>query len=134
MTTIDPAVAGDGHSAQQCHAPDVESHPRRSGGPRTPEGKARSRRNALKHGLTGAGAVLPPALEAEVEAEREDLAGALRPTDAVESRLVEQAALASVRMRHLAAAEQARTAQRCRDARRDWELRRSEQVLDWAAK
>ncbi len=40
----------------------------RSTGPKTDEGKERSRANALKHGLTGGGIVLPEADAAEVEA------------------------------------------------------------------
>ncbi len=39
----------------------------RSFGPKTEEGKTRSRANALKHGLTGAGVVLPQEDAAEVE-------------------------------------------------------------------
>src|SRR5256885_551006 len=37
-----------------------------STGPKTDEGKARSRRNALKHGLTGEGVALPDEAAAEV--------------------------------------------------------------------
>jgi hypothetical protein len=39
----------------------------RLGGPKTEAGKARSRANSYKHGLTGAGVVLPEADAAEVE-------------------------------------------------------------------
>src|SRR5205823_3102764 len=41
----------------------------RSTGPKTASGKERSRRNALKHGLTGEGTVLPEDLQLEVAAE-----------------------------------------------------------------
>ena len=39
----------------------------RLGGPKTEAGKARSRANSYKHGLTGAGVVLPIEESAEVE-------------------------------------------------------------------
>ena len=38
-----------------------------STGPKTAEGKEQSRRNSLKHGLTGAGVVMPEADAAEVD-------------------------------------------------------------------
>src|SRR5262245_17599712 len=67
----------------------------RSTGPRTADGKACVRLNALNHGLTAGIVVLPGedagAFEARVEAWKDDL----RPGGAVEDYLVEQAAHAS---------------------------------------
>jgi hypothetical protein len=67
----------------------------KSSGPKTAEGKARVRLNAIKHGLTAATVVLPgedPAvLEARVEAWKDDI----RPAGALEDYLVERAAHAS---------------------------------------
>src|SRR3954447_6034123 len=69
----------------------------KSTGPRSPEGKARSRRNAMKHGLTGSGTCLIDIARHEVEAEIPAFTAVYEPRDAVERRYVEQAALASVR-------------------------------------
>src|SRR6476661_6055213 len=65
---------------------------RRSRGPVTPEGKARSRRNGCKDGLTGKGVVLPPDAAAEADRARD-----FRPRNAVERYLVRQMALGSWR-------------------------------------
>src|SRR3974377_2478732 len=68
---------------------------RRSKGPVSPEGKARSRRNGCKEGLTGAGIVLPPEAEAEVERREAGFARDIRPRNQVEPELVRQLALGS---------------------------------------
>ena len=70
----------------------------KSCGPRTTEGKEKSRRNALKHGLTGAGVVLPEADAAEVERRTAAFAEELLPFGEIEMALVRRAALSSVRM------------------------------------
>src|SRR4051794_41840024 len=51
---------------------------KRGGGPRTPEGKEQSKRNALKHGMR-AKVLLPDDLAAAVEARTEELAGGFGP-------------------------------------------------------
>ena len=70
----------------------------KSTGPKTPEGKARARANAIKHGLTGAGVALPgedaAAIEAEFLQAQEDFA----PTTALGRKLVRRAALLGVRL------------------------------------
>ena len=70
----------------------------KSTGPKTPEGKARARANAIKHGLTGAGVALPGEDQAAIEAEflqaQEDFA----PTTALGRKLVYRAALLGVRL------------------------------------
>ena len=69
-----------------------------SNGPVSDEGKAASRANSIKHGLSGAGAVLA-ADEADEVARREvDWTAVYRPTNAVEAYLVRQCALESVRV------------------------------------
>ena len=80
----------------------------RSTGPKTPEGKARSRRNALQHGLTGAGVVLPTEDLPAIEARFTDFAADLRPVGGVAVFLVQRAALLSVRLDRAALHETAR--------------------------
>ena len=75
---------------------------RLSHGPTSPEGKARSRRNGCKEGLTGAGIVLPPDAAAEVERREAEFARDFRPRNAVERELVRQMALGSWRSEVLA--------------------------------
>ncbi len=70
----------------------------RSCGPRTEEGKAISRANSLKHGLTGAGIVLPEADAAEVDRRSGTFAAELNATGDVGLALARRAALCSVRM------------------------------------
>ena len=69
-----------------------------STGPRTEEGKRASRRNAVKHGLAGAGVVLPQA-EAEAVANRNaEWNSSLRPWNVFEIFLAEQIVVASIQV------------------------------------
>ena len=74
-----------------------QQNAQRSTGPKTPEGKEQSRKNALKHGLTGAGVVLPEADAAEVERRAVAFAEELLAVGEVEKALARLAALNSVR-------------------------------------
>ena len=87
----------------------------RSTGPKTDEGKANSRRNALKHGLTGAGIVLPHEDEAVVAARFADFAEDLRPEGGVARFLTRRLALLSVRLDRAALHEAASLSERVRD-------------------
>lgn len=94
-----------------------------STGPRTPEGKARSRWNALKHGAL-AQAVIPPALEPfESRAAFEELLDILRaelaPATAMEEVLVERIATSYWRLARLLRAEAAAVADRQLRRRQD---------------
>ncbi len=70
----------------------------RSTGPKTVEGKEISRRNSLKHGMTGAGVVLSEADAAEVAYRTVCFADELGAVGEVGRVLVRRAALHSVRM------------------------------------
>ena len=81
----------------------------KSTGPRTPEGKAVSRYNALKHGIF-AKAVIPPALEPyESRADFDDLLDAFTaqfaPANRLEALLVQQIAVITWRLARLYRAE-----------------------------
>ncbi len=76
--------------------------PKRGGGPRTPTGKARSRKNSLKHGLCSK-EVLPDDLAAIVARRTEEFIAEFQPRSPYEAFLVREMALASARLDRCAA-------------------------------
>jgi hypothetical protein len=92
----------------------------RSTGPKTEEGKERSRQNSLKHGMTGAGVVLIEADAAEVERRTLKFADELMVLGEVGQAVVRRAALNSVRMERGADQQAASLTQRVRQAEADF--------------
>jgi len=95
----------------------------KSTGPKTPEGKERSRRNGLKHGLA-AKVVLPEADQAAIEKETQVLMEEILPEGQVETELVEQTAAAAVRIRMCQRIETETQLDVKRTAVTDWEHRK----------
>ena len=87
-----------------------------STGPRTPEGKARSRGNALMHGLTGAGIAIPGEDPKVVEARFEALADDLQVRGERERILAHRAAFLALRLERCARYEAAVISDRVRFA------------------
>jgi hypothetical protein len=82
----------------------------KSTGPKTQEGKDRSKANSYKHGLTGAGVVLPPEEAAEVDALADTLVAEMNPGCTLGRILLRQTALYAVRVDRAAASQSACTA------------------------
>jgi len=93
---------------------------RKSTGPKTAEGKARSRRNALTHGMAGTGVVLADEDRGQLAARSDRWAEELGAGGDLEHYLVDRAALASVRLDRCARAEAATLADRARTAAAAW--------------
>ena len=93
----------------------------KSCGPRTDEGKQRSRANALKHGLTGAGVVLPTEDAAEVERMFEGLEDQFRPSGDAGRVLARRLATCAVRMERAVLQESAALRDRVLDAQAEAE-------------
>ena len=77
----------------------------RSTGPRTPEGKARSSLNAVRHGLCAAGVISSEESPEAFEAIRQQLAAEWRPASVLELAMVDQIAELLWRRRRVAAVE-----------------------------
>jgi hypothetical protein len=97
-----------------------------STGPKTPEGKERSRRNGLKHGMTGKGIVVLEQDAAEVDIRHLALHKELAPQSIMGAILVGQMATLSVRMERGARQEFAAVAIRARHAGDVFDAERSE--------
>jgi hypothetical protein len=82
----------------------------RSTGPRTPEGKNRSKFNALKHGLTAQTLVLPGEDAAALQARLDAWTTDLRPGNVIEQFLIERAATVSWQLDRADRADTARLA------------------------
>lgn len=95
-----PAESGRDQEAGPAAAP--KRSRKGIGGPKTAEGKARSARNAIKHGLR-ATKLLPEDLEAAVAQRREEMTADLRPETPYQEWLIDQAALAAARLDRCAA-------------------------------
>ncbi len=85
-------------------------------GPITERGKRQSRRNSLKHDLTGEGIVLPEADQAEVDRRAEALGADMRPRSALGSILLRKVAVNSVRAERAGELENAMLDMMVRDA------------------
>ena len=90
-----------------------------STGPTSPEGRARVRSNAVKHGLSGAGLALPVEDAAEVERRFVALGDDLKPVGERERLLAHRAAFLSVRLDRCAAYEAAALSEAIRTAEAD---------------
>src|SRR5262249_28577692 len=89
---------------------------RKSSGPRTPEGKARSRFNAVKHGCRARSTILPGEDPDAFRRRQEAWAEALAPGDVVEQFVIERAAVASWKIERADRVEADRLAAAVRDA------------------
>jgi hypothetical protein len=81
-----------------------------STGPKTDGGKARSSKNALRHGLRSDLPVLPGERAEDWQAHRDGIVGSLAPAGGLETALAERVALSLWRLRRVASYETAVTA------------------------
>src|SRR5215471_1661179 len=108
LSALSPTPASGNGAAASAQSSKVDAS-RRSGatGPRTTQGKERSKRNALKHGIFSQAALLKDESRAEYDALLNDLRENLQPEGALEEALVEKLALGTWRLRRLIIAETA---------------------------
>src|SRR5262245_54336453 len=98
VMSIDTAVPIDStRTVSEARLRANRENAQKSTGPRTPEGKERSRANGLRHGLSGEGIVLPEPMRAEVERLIAIYTEKFQPRDDDERELVRRRALASAR-------------------------------------
>ena len=97
---------------------------RKSTGPKTEQGKARSRANALKHGMTGAGIVLPEEDRERWEFRAETWAEEMGASGEMDRFLAGRAAMASIRLDRCVRQETADLQDRHSHALRHWQAER----------
>jgi hypothetical protein len=119
LSAITPSL-GSGNGAAPGTTSSTADHARKSGptGPRTKQGKERSKRNALKHGIFSQAILSKDESPAELESLRKKLRKDLRPAGELEDILVEKLVVTLWRLRRLYIAETA-------------EIRRSVEFLAW---
>src|ERR1700737_189526 len=111
-----------------------QKNAQKSTGPKTPEGKEISKRNALKHGLAGMGSVLPLEDEALFKERLHAWTIEHRPNNETDTYLVATAVLATVRIDRCARNEFAAIDQKRREAIRNWQRRQDRRIAKHARK
>ena len=101
---------------------------KKSTGPRTEEGKTRSAKNALKHGLLARDTVLPGEDPADFDRQLSALEADIQPANSLEFELVRQIADAQWRMRRLTRLETGFLAAALDETRRYMEKRRPDEL------
>ena len=81
---------------------------KKSTGPKTPSGKAKSSKNALTHGIYASIPLLPGENDEQLSQLADDITAALHPTDAIELGLVERIIVGYIRQIRLREAEAAK--------------------------
>ena len=109
-------------SPRQIHA--NQSNARKSTGPATEEGKAASRRNALRHGLAGTGIVLPEDEAGEVAERLAGWRSALKPRDAYDEWIAGRLCALAVRLERCEHHERALLELGAARASGDWDTER----------
>ena len=99
-----------------------------SKGPVTAEGKQRSRGNALKHGMTGAGVVQTEEEAGEVATLAGELEGEMKPSGKLGRILVHRIAVMAVRLDKCSRYDEVASAKRVRDAEKDHDEARDAEV------
>ena len=99
-----------------------------STGPKTPEGKAKARANAVKHGLTGAGVALSTEDAAAIEARFLQLQEEFVPQTTLGAELVQQMAMLVVRKHRADRAEAAHLRGRTRRAGAEFDQARTQRA------
>ncbi|WP_435017695.1 hypothetical protein TA3x_005314 [Tundrisphaera sp. TA3] len=105
----------------------------RSTGPKTARGREISRGNALKHGMTGAGVVLPEEDAAEVDASTAQLVAEMKPSGLMGRMLLRRVAVFHHRLDRCGRHDAAMAAKRVRDAEKQRDAARRAEVNDLAA-
>jgi hypothetical protein len=100
----------------------------KSCGPKTPEGKAISRRNALKHGMAGEGVVIPAGDSAEVERRAGAMLLEMAPRTVMGAYMVGRLAELTVRVERCSRNERAAIEYRATHARADFDEARIAEV------
>ncbi|HEV3163953.1 MAG TPA: hypothetical protein VGZ22_07955 [Isosphaeraceae bacterium] len=100
----------------------------KSTGPKTSEGKNASKRNGLKHGLSGMTPMLPPEDEELFKGRMRAWTAEENPQGQVETCYLAAAALASVRIDRCARNEFAVIAQKRRDVLRNWQRKQDRRI------
>ena len=106
----------------------------KSTGPKTPEGKARSRCNGFKHGLTGEGVALPTEDQEAISECFAAMQDEMRPSNRISQKLLRRAAFLFVRVERCEKHETAETARRIRHAVADFDDQRLAAVEALAAR
>jgi hypothetical protein len=104
----------------------------KSTGPKTTDGKESSRRNALKHGLTGSGEVLTRSDDRKFRKTLKAWREHLQPIDVLEDCLVARAVLAEVRLKRCLKKDLADLGRRKKRATKRWEVRQEKAVNEHA--